>query len=131
MGLIVGLLGGVIMASIMIKPNQRGKRKSNLSGNFGGMLEGGLYLFGFLALLFLGLSILAFIRPLTHPADKIQYQQESQFAYSATGTRSMIRRSSALANLFSEIDLFLNIAFTYSARQSLQEYRNINLSHVY
>src|SRR5215216_2586024 len=86
MGLTIGLLGGILMASIMIKPKQHGKRKNRPSGNFGGVLEGGLYLFGFFVLAFLSLSIFSFIRPLTRPADKIQYQQESQFSYSATGT---------------------------------------------
>ena len=80
MGLTTGLLGGVLMASRMIKPKQRGKRKSNPSANLGGMLEGALYLFGFFAVFFLGLSIFSFIRPLTRPAEKIQYQQESHFS---------------------------------------------------
>ena len=116
MGLTTGLLGGVLMASIMIKPNQRGKRNNNPSGSFSGMLEGGLYLSGFLALFFLGLSIFAFIRPLTRPADKIQYQQESQFAYSATGTpviydTELVRSGEPV---FPRLTCSLNIAFTYN-----------------
>src|SRR6266498_1401342 len=116
MSLITGLLGGILMASNMIKPNQRGKRKSNSSGNFGGMLEGGLYLFGFLALCFLGLSIFAFIRPLTRPADKIQYQQESQFAYSATGTPVIYDTEVVRSGepVFPRLTCFLNVAFTYN-----------------
>src|SRR5215216_99036 len=73
MGLITGLLGGILMAGIIMKPNQRVKWKNAPSQNFGGMLEGGLYLFGFFALLFLGLSIFAFIRPLSQAADQVQY----------------------------------------------------------
>src|SRR5689334_14450098 len=76
MGLTTGLLGGIFMASIMIKPKRQRKAKNSISGNWGGLLEGGLYLFGLFALIFLSLSIFAFIRPLTRPADKIQYRQE-------------------------------------------------------
>lgn len=116
MGLTTGLLGGILMASIMIKPKQHGKRKNKTSGNFGGVLEGGLYLFGFFALAFLGLSIFAYIRPLTRPADKIQYQQESHFTYSATGTpviydTEMVRSGEPV---FPRLTCFLNIGFTYN-----------------
>src|SRR5689334_15618847 len=81
MGLAVGLLGGLLMASSIMKPNRRGKWKNNPSANYSGMFEGGLYLGSFFFLFFLGLSIFAFLRPLTRPADKIQYQQEGQFSY--------------------------------------------------
>jgi len=115
LSLTVALFGGVIMVSLM-KPSQRGKRKNNSSGNFDGMLEGGLYLFGFLALFFLGLSIFAFIRPLTHPANKIQYQQESQFAYSATGTPVIYDTEVVRSGepVFPRLTCSLNIAFTYN-----------------
>jgi signal peptidase I len=116
MGLTTGVLGGILMASIMIKPKQHGKRKHTTSGNFGGVLEGGLYLFGFFALFFLGLSIFAFIRPLTRPAEKIQYQQESHFTYSATGTpgiydTEMVRSGEPV---FPRLTCFMNIGFTYN-----------------
>lgn len=116
MGLTTGLLGGILMAGIMIKPKQHGKRKQTTSGNFGGVLEGGLYLFGFFALFFLGLSIFAFIRPLTRPAQKIQYQQESHFTYSATGTpgiydTEMVRSGEPV---FPRLTCFMNIGFTYN-----------------
>lgn len=115
LSLTVVLFGGVIMVSLL-KPSQRGKRKNNLSGNFGEMLEGGLYLFGFLALFFLGLSIFAFIRPLTHPASKIQYQQESQFSYSATGTPVIYDTEVVRSGepVFPRLTCSLNIAFTYN-----------------
>jgi hypothetical protein len=116
LGLTTGLLGGILMASMMIKPKQRGKGQSIPSGNLGGMLEGGVYLFGFFALIFLGLSIFAFIRPLTRPAEKIQYQQESHFSYSATGTpviydTEMVRSGEPI---FPRLTCFLNIAFSYN-----------------
>src|SRR5215208_3136209 len=55
MGVTTGLLGGILMASIMIKPKRHGKGMNKPSGNFGGMLEGGVYLFGFFAVFFFGL----------------------------------------------------------------------------
>ena len=116
MGLTTGLLGGILMAGIMIKPKQHGKRKNKTSGNFGGVLEGGLYLFGFFALVFLGLSIFAFIRPLTRAADKIHYQQESQFSYSATGTPVIYDTNVVRSGepVFPKLTCFLNIGFTYN-----------------
>ena len=116
MGLISGLLGGVLMASIMIKPKRQRKAKNRISPNFGGVLESGLYLFGFFTLFFLGLSIFAFIRPLTRAADKIQYQQESQFSYSATGTPGIYDTEVVRSGepVFPRLTCFLNIGFTYN-----------------
>jgi signal peptidase I len=116
MGITTGVLGGILMASMIIKPNQRGKGEKKPSGNIGGILEGGLYLFGFFALIFLALSIFAFIRPLTRPADKIQYLQESRFSYSATGTpviydTELVRSGEPV---FPRLTCFLDIGLTYS-----------------
>lgn len=117
MGLTTGLLGGVLMASMLIKPNQHGKGKNKPTGNFEGMLEGGLYLLGFLALAFLGLGIFSFTRPLTRAADKIQYLQESHFSYSATGTPVIYDTDVVRSGepVFPRLTCFLNIAFTYNA----------------
>ena len=117
MALTVGLFGGALMAGTVIKPSQRGKRKQVRSISFGGTLEGGLYLFGFLALVFLSLGIFAFIRPLTRPADKIQYRQESQFTYSATGTPVIYDTETVRSGepVFPRLTCFLNIGFTYNA----------------
>ncbi len=116
LSLTVVLLGGVFMSSMIIKRPQNKKGKNLPSVNFGGVLEGGLYLFGFFALFFLGLSIFAFIRPLTRPAEKIQYQQESHFTYSATGTpgiydTEMVRSGEPV---FPRLTCFMNIGFTYN-----------------
>jgi len=114
--LTIGLLGGVLMASMMIKPSPRRKRKSSPQGNFGSALEAGLYLFGSLALVFLGLSIFAFIQPLTRPAEKIQYQQDSTFSYSATGTPVIYDTETVRSGepVFPRLTCFLNIAFSYN-----------------
>jgi signal peptidase I len=116
LALTIGLLGGVLMANMMIKPSQRGRSKNNPKGNQAGILEGALYLFSFLALVFLGLSLFAFIRPLTRPADDIQYQQESHFSYSATGTPIIYDTETVRSGepVFPRLTCFLNIAFTYN-----------------
>jgi hypothetical protein len=80
------------------------------------MLEGGLYLFGFFTLVFLCLSIVTFIRPLTRPADKIQYQQESLFSYSATGAPVIYDTEEVRSGepVFPRLTCSLDVAFTYN-----------------
>jgi signal peptidase I len=114
LALTVGLLGGVLMIN-MIKPDPR-KREKHSAGGSGDMLEGGLYLFGVLTLVFLGLAIFAFTRPLTRPADKIKYQQESRFTYSATGTPVIYDTNVVRSGepVFPRLTCFLNIGFTYN-----------------
>src|SRR5215212_10863351 len=55
MSLTTGLLGGIFMASRMIKPKHHRNGKNKIPGNFGGNLEGGLYMAGFSLILFLAL----------------------------------------------------------------------------
>lgn len=114
LALAAGLLGGVLMINV-IKPDSR-KREKHPTGGSGDMLEGGLYLFGFLTILFLGLAIFAFTRPLTRPADKIKYQQESHFTYSATGTPVIYDTDVVRSGepVFPRLTCFLNINFTYN-----------------
>ncbi|HKI55414.1 MAG TPA: signal peptidase I [Anaerolineales bacterium] len=114
LALIIVLLGGVLMKS-MIKSKKQGKQNRPSEG-FGGMLEGGLYLFGICTLIFLGLAVFAFIRPSTRPADMIKYQQESHFSYSATGTPVLYDTTMVQSGepVFPKLACFLNVDFTYS-----------------
>ncbi len=110
------LLGGIFMSSMITKPTKDKKKKNSPSIKFGGMLEGTLYLLGFLFLGFLGLSIFAFIRPSTRSADTIPYQQDSSYFYSATGTpgvydTEMVRSGEPV---FPQLACFLNIGHTYT-----------------
>lgn len=116
LALTMGLLGGVLMAGVLKNPSQRGKRKSIPQGNVSGSFEAGLYLFGSLALVFLGLSIFAFIKPLTRSAENISYLQESHFSYSATGTPVIYDTEVVRSGepVFPRLTCFLNIAFTYA-----------------
>jgi signal peptidase I len=115
MALTIGLLGGVLMAGMIINPSKHRRSKSNPKGNQAGTLEIALYLFGSMALVFLGLSIFALTRPITRPADTIQYQQESHFSYSATGTPIIYDTETVRSGepVFPKLTCFLNIAFTY------------------
>jgi signal peptidase I len=110
------LLGGVFMSSMITKPSKGKKKKNNPSVNLGGMLEGTLYLLGFLFLGFLGLSIFAFTRPATRTADTIPYQQEGNYSYTATGTpgvydTEMVRSGEPV---FPRLACFLNVGLTYN-----------------
>lgn len=117
MALTLTLLGGVLMASLMPKSSKRGvARTKSMPTAPAGMLEAATYLLGTLALIFLGLSILAFLRPLTRSGEKIQYKQESYFSYSATGTPMIYDTETVRSGepVFPRLTCFLNIAFTYN-----------------
>jgi signal peptidase len=116
LSLTIVLLGGVFMSSMITKPSKGKKRKNSPSVNLGGMLEGTLYLLGFLVLGFLGLAIFAFTRPSTRTADTIPYQQDGTYSYTATGTpgvydTEMVRSGEPV---FPRLACFLNIGHTYN-----------------
>ncbi|HEX6033580.1 MAG TPA: signal peptidase I, partial [Anaerolineales bacterium] len=117
MTLALTLLGGMLMASMMPKTSKRGRSKPKATPTApAGTLEAATYLLGTLALVFLGLSILAFLRPLTRAGENIQYQQESHFSYSATGTPLIYDTEIVRSGepVFPRLTCFLNIAFTYN-----------------
>jgi signal peptidase I len=117
MALTLTLLGGSLMSSLIPKSSKRGRSKTKaMSTAPGGTLEVATYLLGTLALIFLGLSILTFLRPLTRAGEKIQYQQESHFSYSATGTPLIYDTETVRSGepVFPRLTCFLNITFTYN-----------------
>jgi signal peptidase I len=119
MSLTVVLLGGIFMTSLISRPSKKQKNAAKQPApvfTSGGVLEGSLYLLGFLFVGFLALSIFAFTRPLTRVADDLPYQQESNYFYSATGTpgvydTEMVRTGEPV---FPRLTCFLNVGFTYS-----------------
>lgn len=117
MSLTVGLMGGVLMFDMIKKPSQRSKKEKKIPlGNFERMPEGALYVFGFLALLFLVLGIYSFTRPLHRSADNISYQQDGYYYYSATGTPGVYDTDVVRSGepVFPKLTCFLNIGHTYS-----------------
>lgn len=115
LSLVVVLVGGVVMTNQSAKPSNARQGKSIPSLHKDGMLEGTLYLLGFLFIVFMGLSIFAFTRPLTRAADDIAYQQGGNYSYSAPGTvgvydTDMVRSGEPI---FPKLTCSLNIAFIY------------------
>ncbi|MBC7877721.1 MAG: signal peptidase I [Anaerolineales bacterium] len=127
----MGLLGGVFMLTMIKKQPQRGKEKNKPSQKSGGIgiKQGALYITGFLTLIFLGLSIFSFTRPLTSTIGNIPYQQEGQFFYSATGTPGVYDTELVRSGepVFPKLTCFLNIGFTYNLlADQLQEASGTN-----
>ncbi len=116
MALAVALLGGVVMSGMVIKPSKNGRAGNKPLKNFGGMREGGLYLFAFLSLAFLGLTVFSFTRPLNTSSANIPYQQEGRFFYSATGTPGIYDTELVRSGepVFPKLTCFLNLGFTYN-----------------
>lgn len=111
-----GLLGGMMMASLIYNPSSRGKRREGFSRGFDGLTAGGLILTGLAALVFLGLGVFAFTRPLTRPTGGIPYQQEGYFFYSAAAApgvydMNMIRSGDPI---FPKMTCFLRVGMAYN-----------------
>lgn len=114
-----GTLGGIMAAGLILSPSQSGKRKGKYSlptGGFGGFLEGGLYVTGLAVLLFLGLTLFTFTRPLTRPAENLTYQQDNYFVYSATGTPGVYDSNTIQPGepIFPKLTCFLNVSSVYN-----------------
>lgn len=116
MALATALLGGIFMTTVMTNPKQHGKSKNKPARNSTGWFEMALYALGLVALVFLGLSIFAFSRPVTRAADNIKYKQTGVFFYSAMGTpgiydTDMVRTREPI---FPKLTCSINIGFVYS-----------------
>lgn len=109
----LSLLGGILMSGMIIEPSKRGRAKSLQKS--AGSPESGLYIFGLLTLIFLSLNVLAFLRPLTRSAENIQFTQQGQFSYSATGTPIIYDTEVVRSGepIFPRLTCFLNIGFSY------------------
>jgi len=123
------LLGGILMPGMFSKPSRSKKGKSNPQTIPGGTLETTLYLLGFLFIGFLGLTIFAFTRPLTRSADKIKYQQEGSYSYSAIGTPSVYDTAEVRSGepIFPKLTCFLNLGFSYTIPGN--QFQNMSGSH--
>jgi signal peptidase I len=116
MALAAGLLGGFFTMDINSqKPTKKGKRKNKAGGSSIGMFQAGLYLFGLLALIFMGLFMFAFTRPVLRAGDKIKYQQTGTFFYSASGIPGVYDTGAARSGepVFTKMTCKLNLGFVY------------------
>ena len=114
-----GALGGIMAAGLILSPSQSGKRKGRFTvptGGISGYAEGGLYVTGLAVLLFLGLTLFTFTRPLTRPAENLTYQQDNYFVYSATGTPGVYDSNTIQPGepIFPKLTCFLNVSSVYN-----------------
>ena len=112
----IALLGGSLMSNMLIQPAKQGKSKNTTVRNSGGIPEMALYIFGFLALAFLGLSVIGFTHSVTRIADDIPYQQDGTFFYSATGAPDVYDTNVVHSGepIFPKLTCFLNVGFAYN-----------------
>jgi signal peptidase I len=116
MALTTVLLGGFLMVSTMKQSKQRGKGKTKPAANSTEWFEMALYALGFIALVFLGLSIFAFTRPVMRTADKIKYQQIGVFFYSAAAPSGIYDTDAVRSGepIFPKLTCSLNVGFVYN-----------------
>jgi signal peptidase I len=112
LSLSIVLLGGVLTSGMTASGK---KTKKHLSIQPGEMMINALYLPGFFFLAFLGLTIFAFTRPLTRPADDIPYQQGGIYSYSAAGTPGVYDTGTIQSGepVFPGLTCNLNVELTY------------------
>jgi len=123
MALITGVLGGVLMAGKKTQPDQHGKRKNKPSAGSPGWFEMTLYTIGFLTLVFIGLSIYSFSRPITRTAEDIKYEQTGIYYYSATSPVGIFDTEIIHSGdpIFTKLTCSIIIGFSYNITGPLQE----------
>ena len=112
-----GLVGGMMTAGLILNPSQSKKRKLRPQAGQVHWSELGLYLAGSLLVLFAGLAVFAFTRPLTRPGETLSYQQDTHFVYSAAGTPGIYDSTTIQPGepIFPKLTCFLNIGVAYNA----------------
>jgi signal peptidase I len=110
LALITGFLGGLYMVGL-IKKKKNNKNHNNSS--FKWTFEYSLYSLAAAGLVFLGLSIFAFIQPLKRIGDSIKYEQTGVFSYSAAGTPGVYDSGSVSSGepVFTRLTCALNLDF--------------------
>lgn len=116
LAIVSGLLGGIMIASIIPDSHRRGKKRENYFGGVAGLAEGGLLLTGLMTLAFLGLSVFAFTRPLTRSTGGIPYQQDGYFFYSAAAAPGVYDMDTIRSGdpIFPKMTCFLRIGLAYN-----------------
>ena len=114
MAMITATLGGVLMASVFTGKPRRGQNVKNNSGSFG-FFEVAFSALGLLALVSLGVGVIAFTRPLMRAPDNLQYQQVGIFYYSASGTPQIYDSDTVHSGepIFPKLTCLLNLGFGY------------------
>ena len=115
----VALLGGSLMSG-MIQPHRKGEKKKKVPAHSSGNLEYVLYGTGFFVLLFLGICVYGFTRPLTTSAGSASYQHEGNFHYSAAGAPGIYDTDKVRSGepIFPTLTCYLNIGYSYNLSSS-------------
>jgi len=113
--LIVALAGGILMTGKILNPKSN-RKKEFFNPSPTGILGIALYIFGFLFFVFLALSFFSFSRPVSISSNKILYQQEGLFSYSATGTPGIYDTDTVQSGepIFPKLTCLLNMGFSYN-----------------
>lgn len=115
MAIAVALLGGSLMYG-MIQPARKEKKKNKVPANPSGNLEYIFYGTGFFVLLFLGICVYGFTRPLTTSVGNVSYQHEGNFFYSAAGAPGIYDTDKVRSGepIFPKLTCYLNIGYSYN-----------------
>jgi len=116
LAIIIALFGGSLMSNMLIQSSKHRKSGARSGPKLRGAMEVALYPLGFLVLIFLGMGVFAFTRPITRTADNILYQQDGNFFYSATGTPQIYDTDTVRTGepVFPKLTCFLNVGFAYN-----------------
>jgi signal peptidase I len=111
----VALLGGSLMYG-MIQPDRKGEKKKKVPANSSGNLEYVFYATGFFVLLFVGICVYGFTRPLITPVGSVSYQHEGNFYYSAAGAPGIYDTDKVRSGepIFPKLTCYLNIGYSYN-----------------
>lgn len=112
-----GIVGGMMTVGLILNPSQSKKRKLRPQTGQVHWSELGLYMAGSLLVLFVGMAVFAFTRPLTRPSENLSYQQDTSFVYSAAGTPGVYDSTTIQPGepIFPKLTCFLNIGVVYNA----------------
>ena len=126
------VLGGVVVSGLLLQPGApAGKTRKNKpllpaslasvlpqGGNWAqSVVEAGLYVSAFLALLALITVVMAFSRPIaTQTSTNLTYQQSGNFFYSASGTSGVYDTDTVRSGepIFPKLTCNMSVGFTYS-----------------
>lgn len=130
MALTAALLGGFLMTNTLAQPTIRGRKSKNKkSGKMAGAFELGISLAGIASLIFLGLTVFTFTRPLTRLADSLKIQKSGTFFYSAAATPGIYDTDAVRSGepIFPKVNCALNIGFVFNV--SGNQLQGISGSH--
>lgn len=116
LSLLAGLVGGLLMFKPVTQTSKKNRRNSAMpAGGPASLLEAGLGGLIAIGVVFLGLTIFAFTRPLTRAADPLKYQQMGNFFYTADGTPAVYDTGTAQSGepVFTGLTCTLNVGFVY------------------